>query len=85
MTWLAVSDSPSALDPQEKGRVSKQINAARKEMLEAVRDAGRVAAAEAAGAAADDAFSEMEFAAVLMERESGFVTMCRGAAGAPAS
>jgi hypothetical protein len=55
-------------------------------MSEAVRVAGRVAAASGtAGAAADDAFSEMEFAAVLMERESGFITMCQGAAGAPAS
>ena len=84
-------------DPKRKGIVSKEVNAARKAMLDAVREAGRKAAAAAAASAAstragaagaggggsggddgdDDDDAELEFDAVLMEREAAFIALCR--------
>ena len=77
----------AAADPAEKGRASRELNAARKAMLDAVRDAGRAAtAARGSREAGEDDEDEaaLAFDATLVEQEAAFVHLCRRvAAGGP--
>ena len=70
---MASAGVANNVDPKKKGAISREVNTARRSMLDAVKEAGKTVGG--GGGGGDDA--AMEFDAVLMEREAAFVDLCR--------